>query len=411
MRFLTFTLLLATLSLSTYATQYKKTVKLRIQSQNGNLDEATIYFDQSINPNYVYQEDAQEVLSGVAGVPVIYTVTADNYRCSINGIGTLSNTEVVPVGIIVDITGSYNLTAALLDNFDPTSIITLEDRTTGRFIDLRTNFYPVVLDSGAAPEGRFFIHASYPSSNSKTVAGCANNDAELQITSDPSITWDSYELFDAFNNSVGVFNNVNTTVTFTGLAEGNYYLLRTYGAYSTTEEFYIDGNYIVANIGASATQVATLENISFSANAINSNHFAWDFGDGTLIIGVAHPDLAYYEPGVYTVNLQASNDQGCADNAQIEIIVSQAVSTGINEEAKNEIAIAAQNKTVMINMNGVANADAHLQIYNIIGQPVYNASIITERTTALLDEQPTGYYLVSVKNSDQVKTKRIFIGN
>ena len=135
MRFLTFTLLLATLSLSTYATQYKKTVKLRIQSQNGNLDEATVYFDQAINPNYVYQEDAQEVLSGVAGVPVIYTVTADNYRCSINGIGTLSNTEVVPVGIVVDITGSYNLTAALLDNFDPTSIITLEDRNTGRFID------------------------------------------------------------------------------------------------------------------------------------------------------------------------------------------------------------------------------------------------------------------------------------
>ena len=267
-----------------------------------------------------------------------------------------------------------------------------------------------MLDSGAAPEGRFFIHASYPSSNSKTVAGCANNDAELQISSDTSVTWDSYELFDAFNNSVGAFNNVNTTVTFTGLAEGDYFLLRTYGAYSTTEEFHIDGNYIAANVGASATQVSTLENISFSANAINANHFAWDFGDGTLIIGVAHPDLAYYEPGVYTVNLHASNDHGCTDNAQIEIIVSQSVSTGIYEEAKNEIAIAAQNKTVTVNMNGLANAQAHLQIYNLIGQSVYNASIITDRTTALLDEQPTGYYLVSVKNNDKVSTKRIFIG-
>jgi PKD repeat protein len=411
MRFLTFTLLFVTLSLSTYATQHKKTVKLRIQSQNGNLDEATVYFDQAINPNYVYQEDAQEVLSGVAGVPVIYTLTTDNYRCSINGVGTLSNTEVVPVGVIVDVTGTYNLTGALLDNFDPTSIITLEDRNTGRFIDLRTNFYPVVLDSGAAPEGRFFIHASYPSSSSKTVAGCANNDAELQITSDPSVTWDSYELFDAFNNSVGVFNNVNAPVTFTGLAEGDYYLLSTYGAYSTTEEFHIDGNYILANVGASATQVSTLENISFSANAINANHFAWDFGDGTLIIGVAHPDLAYYEPGVYTVNLHASNDHGCTDNAQIEIIVSQSVSTAIKEETKNEIAIAAQNKTVTVTMNGVTNDDAQLQVYNLIGQSVYNASIVNEKTTASLNEQPSGYYLVSVKNSDKVKTKRIFIGN
>lgn len=409
MRIFTLTLLLATLTFSAFATQDKKTVKLRIQGQNGNLDEATVYFDQGINSTYTYQEDAQKVLSGVAGVPVIYSVTTDNTHCSINGYGNLSNTETVPVGIVVDVFGSYTLTCALLDNFSPTSIITLEDRFVNRFVDLRTNFYTVYLDTTDAPEGRFFIHVSYPSTVSSTIAGCANNDASITINTDPSITWDSYQLFDALNTPVGNSTNVNATENFDSLAEGDYYLVRTYGQYTTSENFHINGNYIVANIGATATQVETQENITFSALANNANHFEWDFGDGTLIIGVANPDLSYYEPGVYTVNLLSSNNFGCSDNAQIEIIVTQSTSTGVKEETANNISVTTQSKVVTVNLNNTVSNDAQVQIYNLIGQPVYNAVVNAERTTVSLDAQPVGYYLVSVKNNNKVSTKRIFI--
>lgn len=409
MRIFTLTLLLATFTLSAFATQDKKTVKLRIQGQNGNLDEATVYFDQAINSNYIYQEDAQKVLSGVAGVPVMYTVTSDNTHCSINGYGTLGSSETVPVGIVVDISGNYTLTCALLDNFSPTSIITLEDRFVNRFIDLRTNFYTVNLDTASAPEGRFFIHVSYPATSSSTFAGCANNDASITINTDPSVTWDSYQLFDALNTPIADYTNVNTTVNFDSLAEGDYYLVRTRGQYTTTENFHVNGHYIVSNIGATATQVETFENITFSALANNANHFEWDFGDGTLITGVANPDLAYYEPGVYTVNLISANNFGCSDNAQIEIIVTQSTSTGVKEETADNIIVATQGKTVTVNMNNTVSEDAQVQIYNLIGQPVYNAAVNAERTTVSLDAQPVGYYLVSLKNNNKVSTKRIFI--
>ena len=164
MRILTLTLLFAILSGSAFATANKKQVKLRVQAPSGNLDEATMYFDQGINSTYNYQEDAQKVLSGVAGVPVIYSVTADNIDCSINGFGTLSATEVVPVGLDVDATGTYTITAPLLDNFDPTSIIRLEDRQTGTFTDLRTNFYQAQVTDNEAASVRFFINVTFPSS-------------------------------------------------------------------------------------------------------------------------------------------------------------------------------------------------------------------------------------------------------
>lgn len=87
MRVLIFTLFFATLTSSVFATQNKKQLKLRIQAPAGNIDEATVYFDQNIDPAYLYAEDAQKVFSGVAGVPLIYSESADNIPCSINGIG------------------------------------------------------------------------------------------------------------------------------------------------------------------------------------------------------------------------------------------------------------------------------------------------------------------------------------
>ncbi len=408
MRVLIFTLIFATLSSSVFATQNKKQVKLRIQAPAGNIDEATIYFDQNINPAYINAEDAQKIFSGIAGVPVIYSESVDNIPCSINGAGTLSNTELMSIGVDVDADGLYNITAPNLTNFDPTSIIRLEDRANGRFTDMRTNFYQAQMTAGESATGRFYLHVSYPVSVSSTVAGCFNNDGALNVTADNSITWTACQLFDMFNNAAGAYNNITGAYSFTGLAEGDYYMAYTFGAYQTTVPFHISGNYIVANIQASAVVVATGEPVDFSAVANNSNQFEWDFGDGTLIYGIAHPTLAYYEPGVYQVNLKCSNSIGCIDNAQIEITVSQALA--VNEVETKSVSISAQQKSVIVNLNDANNLNAQVQVYNMIGQSVYHAPLASQTSTVSFDEQPVGYYVVSVKNAEQTTTKRVFIG-
>ncbi len=408
MRVLISTLLLLVFSSSLFATQDKKTIKIRLQAPGGNLDETTVYFDLGINGNYVYQEDAQKVFSSVPGVPILYSVTADNIPCSINGYSPLSSTDVVNLGFDVDADGLYTISAPQINSFDPTSILRLEDRARGTWTDLRSGPYTTQLLDAEPALGRFYLHVSYPSSFNSTNAGCANNDGTVTVNVDNSITWTSCTLFDAFNNQVGTFSNVNGPVTFTGLAEGDYYTALAYDNYTTTNNFHISGNYVVANIGASAQMVYVGQQIDFSALATNSNQYEWDFGDGTLIVGVANPHLSYYEPGTYDVVLTASNSLGCTDIASVTIVVDKV--SGVDDNQLEGVKVTAYGKEVTVNMNDDLTSGSTLNVYNLLGQSVYNQPLDAKTVKVAFDEQPMGYYLVSVKNNNKVTTKRVYIG-
>ena len=309
MKYLTFTLLFAALTSSVFASQNKAQVVVRLQAQaSGNIDQATLYFDQGINSVYVYQEDAQKVFSGVAGVPAVFSLSSDLIDCSINGYGSTASTQEIALGYDVDADGMYDISAPVLDNVDPTSIIRLEDRTQGTFTDLRLSKYSAQLYDADPLTGRFYLHISRPVQVVKANAGCTNNNGTITVTQDNSIAWTSCTLLDAFNNQVGTYNNVSGQFDFAGLAEGDYYMVYAYGPYTTTQTFHIEGHYVLANIVASSHTVEVGEMIDFSAVTTNSNHYSWDFGDGTLINGVANPSLNYYEAGEYVVTLICNND-------------------------------------------------------------------------------------------------------
>ncbi len=409
MKYATFTLVLALFATNLFASQNKAQVVVRIQAQSGNIDEAALYFDQGIVSTYASQEDAQKVYSGVAGVPVIYSLTSDQVDCSINGYGPVSATQVVELGYDVDVDGYYDISAPVLDNVDPTSIVRLEDRLLGTYTDLRMSKYNVYLQDTDPSTGRFFVHVSTPVQVAVTNAGCANNDGTLQVTQDNSVAWTACKLFDAFNNEVAGYNNITGQFNFNALGAGDYYMLYVFGNYSTTKTFRVTGHYVVANITASAVNVEVYEPITFHASASNSSIYSWDFGDGTLITGVANPTINYYEPGEYLVNLICANDFGCTDNAQMTITVTSATISGVNEQTKNNAKVFAAGRNITVSFNDVTPDNAKVQVYSLIGQSVYSSAINSQRETFSLNDQPAGYYLVSVKNAGAVTTKRVFL--
>jgi len=410
MKYLTSTLILALLTSSVFASQNKAQVVVRLQAQaTGNIDQATLYFDNGINPVYVYQEDAQKVFSGVAGVPALFSLSSDLIDCSINGYGSTSVTQEIALGYDVDADGSYDISAPLLDNVDPTSIVLLEDRTLGVFTDLRQGKYTATLHDADPATGRFFIHISKAVQVSTVNAGCSNNDGLISVIQDTSTPWTSCTLLDAFNNQVGTYNNASGQFSFTGLAQGDYYVVYTYGNYSTTQSFHITGNYVVANIVASKTNVEVGEMIDFTASATHSNRYSWDFGDGTLINGVANPSINYYEAGEYVVTLRCDNDHGCYDNAQTTITVTAATVLGINDQKSNEPKVFAAGKSLTVSLSEATTADAQMQVSNLIGQTVYTSPLSEQTQVVSLDNQPNGYYLVSVKNAGVLNTKRVFL--
>ena len=407
MRVSIFTLLFLTLATGVFASQNKKTLKLRLQSQTGNLDDATIYFDDGISPSYSPLQDAKMIFSNVPGVPEIYSFTTDKTPCSINGAGTLSSTAVVSLGYRVNADGLYNMSAIQFDNFNPTSIVTLEDRKLGVFIDLRQSFYQVQLTSNDTTFGRFFIHVSFPVLYSSTPSNCANNGGTINLTTDSTIVWASCQLYNDSNQLIAVDSNVNGTIKFKNLAAGNYYTLFTYNQYTAVQNFHLGGNYVVASIGIPQQPIFTLENVTFNGICTNANHYSWDFGDGTLIEGVANPDQTYYLPGTYTVNYICSNDLGCSATAQATVVV--VLATGINNATRKDISITNLGQNVIVNMNDQANKDTRMQIFNLLGQDIYSQPITEQKQVVNVDGQTPGYYIVSVTNGGKVSSKRIFI--
>jgi hypothetical protein len=408
MRALIFTLIFCVATAGAFASQNKKTVKLRLQSPAGNLCDVTVYFDNGITPIYNSHQDAEMVFNNVAGVPEIWALTQDSVPCSVLGAGDLSTSELVQFGYIAGVNGMYNLSAILLDNFDPTSIVQLEDRKLKVMVDLRQNFYQVQLDTNDAPTGRFYLHVSYPSAFTSTPSNCANNAGRIDITTDPTIKWNSIQLFNDSNTLVATDTSVQgAAVDFNNLSSGTYHVQFNFNQYTYINSFTLAGDYVITNITTPAGNIYTNEAVVFSANSTNANSYFWDFGDGTLIDGVENATQVYLEPGIYPVSLKCGNSFGCWATAQTTVTV--LLAAGINELSSKDIKVFAQQKTITVNMNGTLANNAELKVYNLLGQLVYNKEIKAQQEVIDMGKQSSGYYLVSVINNGKENTKRVFI--
>ena len=268
-----FTFLFVSCGFAAFATQDKKTIKLELTSPTGNLSIVTVYFDQGISSLYNSSQDAAMVFTKVPGVPQFFGVTTDSVNCSILGFGDLSTTTVVPLGYEVGYDGLYTINKIELSNFDPTSIITLEDRTLGITKNLLTDFYQVNLDSGQIITGRFFIHVSTPVRFSSINSNCQNNGGKINVVPDSSIAWASCQLFNSKNYLLQTDTNLVGAVTFDSLKAGDYQLTFTYGQYTTTESFQVKGNFVTASIGTPAQPLYTGQDVVFSAITSNADQY------------------------------------------------------------------------------------------------------------------------------------------
>lgn len=405
-KILVFALLIVVIATQAFAAG-KKQVKLRItEVSTAIFDETSVNLDLGVR-QYTFPEDGQKVFDTSSSAPNIYSFSGDMVACFSNSYGAFAPGTIVPLGIKTEGHGLYSIRATLLDNFDPTSIIRLEDRQQSVFHNLRDGDYLFLLNQFTQNNNRFFLHISYPIAITSIDAGCSNNDGVISVAQDPSISWDTVKLLNDTGRLVYTNTNATGNFTFGTLPFGHYNLVYEYGSYTAGNDIYVNGWSINNEITASTIYAGVYQPIDFFSNSIHTGDYNWNFGDGSEIEGVANPDYAYTQPGTYQVTLVSSNSYGCSSTATITVYISEA--TGVVKINDTDVRINLQNRSLQILFNRQIENGYSVQLFNTVGQSVQQQPLNQTETNIDLGNMAAGVYIVRVANANGALAKKIVL--
>ena len=207
--------------------------------------------------------------------------------------------------------------------------------------------------------------------------------------------------------SSGVLNS-STPVNATMLSTGVYTVTLVDAAgYTVVKNINVGGvNTINAGFTMNTSTADVNQQVSFHNTTPNSVNYTWEFSDGTIITGIANPQMIYYDTGVFTVVLTCTNRDGCVVHDTITITVSQA--TGINETAENRFNVFSEGKNIFIVRYPADETEFEYEVLNVSGQAIASGNFTLGTLQLSLAEQANGIYIVRLYNKNTFYSKRIF---
>lgn len=402
------TMMVAAITLNAFATQHKKQFTLRLMAENAADDKAYVNFDFGYSRDYIAVEDAAKVQGTAQGIPVVYTLSSNNIACATNNFGEFTQDEQIEVGVNVDADGAYTFSIQGMGNFNPSSVIILEDRTASTATILNNTTYSTFVTAAENETGRFILHITQPAEYTLTNSNCVNQNGIIEIASSPQVTWTSVSLLDSNNNLVQSLTNVSSNFTFTGLSGGAYAIQYNSGSqFSATEMVLVESGAVSATIDNVNTTVAVNQETQFTATVKNATDYEWIVNDGSVIRGIVNPYYTFNKKGDYTVILIASNDFGCQASDTASFSVQEP--TGITKATKEEINIWASNSRVTVNIPQANINEGVVRVYNMLGTEIYTRPVSSSITEINLDV-PSSYYIVSVENNNMKRTQKVYLG-
>lgn len=375
---------------------------------NGKTDKTLIAFDESFNDDFDKGYDAMKLYND-AGVPSMYVKSGSEQR-AINALPPVSgNTRSVPLSILITASGTHTFSFSGMEDFPSTVVIWLEDLKTGTWTNLRlANSYSFSANVGDDND-RFILHFTPPVLMNTAASSCAGNDGQISLTIPQGIDW-SYTIQNSQGSVISRQSGVMGNVIANGLSAGNYTVTLIYdGSYRVTEMLPVPGAMMVsADFTPSLDNLNAGESVQFENLSTGATDYEWNFGDGTVITGVAEPMHSYLHEGTYTVTLRAFNGD-CEDVMQTIVRVNK-LSVGINNAAENKLQAYSFNGTVFLNFEFAKTEDAEVTILNLLGQQIYRCEMKTEGARQIrLQETRAQYVLLSVQTADVCITRKLFI--
>lgn len=377
---------------------------------NNFRDRTRVFFNSDATYKFDIMYDADKLLS-TQGQPTIYsyhTLTPER-RMGINTLKSIAESPTVPVAFLPGTNGTYIISATGINTFDPTTYIYLEDLQTGAMHNLRNGSYTYTSNT-TDNRNRFVLHFTPPAEIASVDATC-DRGGKITISQPGTAVW-NYAVSNDQGTLIGsgvlsasqnaeVYNLPSDVYTITLIDNAGY---------TVVKNVMVSGiSAPVATFNVAGTPVAN-QDVTFNNTTADAVSYEWNFGDGTIITGVANPTYVYSTPGTYTVELTIANAQGCVSTVSQSITV--AAATGIVDLASGKITIYGADNRVFVDFSKMKNVDATIDIYNVIGQQLsterFGRTTVYAREIRNLD---AAYVIVKVKNGNDTITKKVFIAN
>jgi len=404
MKRIAFALIVLLGSLPGYATIDKKLLKLRLYEVASALaDETTVYFDAGITSPYIFPEDAQKQFNSNPQWPQVYSFSSDSIACFSNGYGELFTETTVRLGVRVSGNSQYIFSPTAVDRFDPTSIIRLEDRQLGVFHDLRVGSYAVFISQAGFLDDRFYLHISSPLVVQTTDANCSNTNGAITFLQDTSVVWSSVLLYDSNATLLGTLTNATDSFGFSNLNQGQYFCIFNYGVYQVSKPIRVNGRQVVSQVVVSNLNPVVGEVVTFNTVATNANQYNWNFGDGTIITGVANTQTSYVSPGTYRVVATMWNQFGCTDSTVLFVNVSPFSNLESTENDKNVRLYATGGR-----IHFDAENPKQLYLFSIAGQLMHSISVVNQNVTDI-PSGLSGLYIVALQTNQGLYYQKLIL--
>jgi PKD repeat protein len=384
---------------------------LRISGGSGN-DEMAVYFDSAASNSYDENQDAEKMLSGMPGVPNIYSMNS-NMRLSINALGSLSSNTEVALGLTITSAANYTISATDFDSFEPSSMLYLEDRSTNTFYNLRAQSSIAFALPAGDLANRFYLHFYLPLQLVAHQETCTGNDGYIEIQNPSGQTW-TVEILDSEGAVVQNQTLNNEILNTSALGNGDYTIqLTSYDSYQLTLNASIAAStQLNSSFNLSSNTVYEQDLVQFENTSSLSNvNYQWSFGDGTYAQGSQTVTHIYAQPGIYTVRLIATQDH--CEESSTEVIQVLALTTGISEinTNANQIYPNPASEILSISLKGDEEYD-WIEIYDLSGR-IIRQELITgmnqEQISISVRDIAPGIYVLTLKSDTKMDTHHFSI--
>jgi hypothetical protein len=413
-------------------------------SANLNLEIKLDYtYNATTESDYTYvgfsndATDAKDQEIDIYKLNNIYT-NKPNLSSSNNGafmernILSLDNNSIIPLNIITEypsvVSNNYSLQINNVDELLANNkSLVLEDRLLTIFTEITsdTSYSFNMMDTVTV--ARFYLHVNSPLTTSKSDITCFGaNDGQL-IVEGYGATPHDYLWKDEFGATLRNVTNIVGSDSLENLAPGTYSVtVSGNGSFNDVTSTFIinepldivsgfyssfeyNGDFDLSSSVINDTMEAIVgSTLTFENNSENTTNYSWDFGD-LIYSSLENPSHIYSTTGIYKVELSAGN--GICDKLSQQYI-NVVYPVGIEEtNLLNDFDVIVKENEILVSLNNDISKKVSFSIYNSVGKVVFSKDVKakTNHQEKIKLGVSQGVYLITVKDSNGTKTKKIVL--